>query len=241
MRNEAITRQIRGLCRAPRPDRKEAFFRQVKAQGLLRRRPRTLHQGEFLAGQVLYIEKWIWAVSVLLLLFIAEACRLRPGNYPFALTPFLAAGVLAQTRRSFRWKMAEMEHAARFSLRSVMLARLFIVGAFNTAGLMIVILAVRPCYSYSLLRVFLYMMVPYLTAAWLGSLYERQQRADHGWGSVVICLLSSAAFAAAPVFLARIYEESLTILWAAVLVLMACGLSGSVRSWMNRMEEPVWN
>ncbi len=241
MNSEMMRTQIRALCQAPRPEGKEAFFRKVKAQGLLHRRPRTISQWEFAAGQFLYIEKWVWALSVLLLLLITAACRRSPGNEPFALTPFLAAGILAQTGRSFRWKMAEMEHAARFSLRSVLLARLFWVGVVNTAGLMLVVLLVRPCFSYSLIRVFLYMMVPYLTAAWLGSVYERKQRADHGWGSVLICLLSSAAFAAAPAFLAGLYEERLTVLWAALFITMAGGLPGSIRNWIARMEEPVWN
>ena len=241
MNNEIVKRQIRELCQAPGPERKEEFFRQLKAQGLLGRRTRTLSQVEFVAGQIPYIEKWTWVLSVLLLVFLTEVCRLRPGNYPFAMTPFLAAGALVQTVRSFRWKMAEMECAARFSLRSVMLARLFIVGIFNTLGLLIVILLVRPCFSYSLLRVFLYMMVPYLTAAWLGSVYERKQRADHGWGCVLICLLSSAAFAAAPLFLAWLYEERWTVLWAAAMILMVGGLSGSIRNWISRMEEPAWS
>ena len=86
-----------------------------------------------------------------------------------------------------------------------------------------------------------HMMVPYLTAAWLGSVYERKQRVDHGWGCVLICLLASAFFAAAPVFLAWLYEERLTVLWAAVMILMVVGLSGSVRNWITRMEEPAWS
>ena len=134
-----------------------------------------------------------------------------------------------------------MEYAARFSLRSVILARMFLLGAADTAGLMIVILLVRPCFSYSLTRVFLYMMVPYLTASWLGSVYERKQRTDHGWGSVLICFLSSAAFAAAPVFFERLYEERLTVIWAAVFALLTFSLAGSIREWICGMEEPVWN
>ena len=241
MDNETIKRRIRELCQSPQPERKAEFFQYIKNQGLMNKRSFRLSQGEFLAGQIAYIEKRIWLLSAFLLLFITWICRHSSGNYPFALTPFLASGILAQTRRSFRWKMAEMEYAARFSLRSVMLARMFLLGAADTVGLMIVILLIRPCFSYSLTRVFLYMMVPYLTASWLGSVYERKQRTDHGWGSVLICILSSAAFAAAPVFFERLYEERLTVIWAAVFMLMACCLMTSIREWIYGMEEPVWN
>ena len=241
MDNGMIKRQIRELCRSPQPERKAEFFLNMKDQGLLNKRPFRLSQGEFLAGQIVYIEKKIWLLSAFLLLFIAWICRYSSGNYPFALTPFLASGILVQTRRSFRWKMAEMEYAARFSLRSVMLARMFLVGTADTAGLMIVILLVSPCFSYSLIRVFLYMMVPYLTASWLGSVYERKQRSDHGWGSVLICILSSIAFTAAPVFFEQLYDERLTVIWAAVFILMAWSLMTSIREWIYGMEEPVWN
>ena len=241
MDNETIKRQIRELCRSPQPERKAEFFQYIKNQGLMNKRSFRLSQGEFLAGQIAYIEKRIWLLSAFLLLFITWICRHSSGNYPFALTPFLASGILAQTRRSFHWKMAEMECAARFSLRSVLLARMFLLGAADTAGLMIVILLVRPCFSYSLTRVFLYMVVPYLTASWLGSVYERKQRTDHGWGSVLICILSSAAFTAAPVFFERLYDERLTVIWAAVFILMAWNLMKSIREWIYGMEEPVWN
>jgi len=89
--------------------------------------------------------------------------------------------------------------------------------------------------------VFLYMMVPYLLAAFLGSLYERKKRTDAGLGSIVICTLSSAVFAAAPIFMSSLYEESLTIIWAAAFILLICSLAVSVREQMREMEEPVWN
>ena len=67
MNNEMVKSQMRELCQAPGPERKEEFFRQLKAQGLLGRRTRTLSQVEFVAGQIPYIEKWTWVLSVLLL------------------------------------------------------------------------------------------------------------------------------------------------------------------------------
>ena len=165
----------------------------------------------------------------------------NPGGYPFALTPLLAALVLLETGRSFRFQMTELEYTARFSLRSVMLARMFWVGAVDTAGLLIVICAVRRRLSFSPLRVFLYMMVPYLCAALLGSVYERKKRADHGVGTVLICVLTSVFFAAAPFVCGRIYEEGLTIVWAAAFILLICCLMTCVRGWIREMEEPVWS
>ena len=194
MNDEKMIIRIREICNSPQPEHKREFFQYLKEQKMLNQRLPVMSHGEFLAGQLLYIGKWIWIFSGLLLLFITWICYRHPGNYPFALTPFLALGILFETRRSFRWRMAELEHAARFSLRSVMLARLFLAGTVNTAGLFIIILIIRPFFSYSLIRVFLYMMVPYLTASWSGSVYERIRRSDHGLGSILIFALSSAFF-----------------------------------------------
>lgn len=241
MNNEKLISQIRELCHSPQLENKREFFQYLKEQEMMNRRLRVMSHGEFLACQLFYIGKWIWMLAGCLLLFITWVSYRHPGNYPFALTPLLAAGILLETMRSFRWKMAELEQAARFSLRSVILARMFLLGVVNTTGLLIVILIVRPCFSYSLFRVFLYMMVPYLTASWLGSVYERMHRTDQGLGSTMICFLSSAFFAVAPIFFSQLYEERLTVLWAAVFVLMACSLARNLREWIHNMEEPVWN
>ena len=241
MNNERLISQIRDFFPSPDPEKKREFFQQLKEQGMTKRPPMVMSQGEFVAGQLFYIEKRIWVLSGLWLLIIAGICCRHPGNYPFALTPILAAGILLETGRSYRWKMAELEHASRFSLRSVIFARMFLMGAADTAGLLIVILIVRPFFSYSLIRVFLYMMVPYLTASWLGSVYERLCRTAHGLGSMLICLLSSAFFAAAPAFFSFLYEERMTALWAAAFILMACSLAGTVRGRIDSMEEAVWN
>ena len=245
MENKKLIATLNEICRAPEPEGKTEFFKRLEEQSLTKRRPAVMSHGEFLLGQLPYIEKRIWVLSGAILLFLMGICYNDPGKYPFALTPLLAAGVLVETGRSYRWKMAELEYSARFSLRSVMLARMFLIGAVDIVGLLIVICAVSPRLSYSMARVFLYMMVPYLCASFLGSVYERKHRADHGWGSIVICVLSSAFFAAAPFIYGRLYEEKTTLLWAAAFVLLVCGLTDSMRKWVSEMrferEEPVWS
>jgi hypothetical protein len=71
--------------------------------------------------------------------------------------------------------------------------------------------------------------------------YERKKRTDAGLGSIVICILSSAVFAAAPIFFSWLYEGRLTMIWAAAFILLTCSLAASVREQMREMEEPIWN
>ena len=241
MNHKNITEQIRELGFAPEPERKKEFFRRVGDMGLLTRRPVVISHKEFLAIQFFYIEKRIWIMSGFLLLFIAWICCRHAGNYPFALTPLLSAGILFETGRSRRWNMTELEQAARFSARAVMLARIFLLSAVNTAGLLIVILAVQPFFSYTMVQVFLYMMVPYLTASLLGSVYERSHRADQGWGCVLICILSSIFFATVSHFFNPLYEDRLVLFWALTLILMVCGLTVCIRRNISERGEPAWN
>ena len=62
---------------------------------------------------------------------------------------------------------------------------------------------------------------------------------DQGLGSTVI--LSSAYFAVAPALFSQLYEETMTIFWAAAFALTSCSLAGNLRGWVQNMEEPVWN
>lgn len=236
-----LIKQLKEISRSPEPKNKKVFFQRLKERGLISRRPVVINHGEFFLRQFFYIGKWVWLLSAVLLMSIMGICYGNTGNYPFALTPLLAAVILVETGRSFRWKMAELEHTARFSLRSIVIARLFLVGAVETAGLMLVIWVVRPWFPYSLNRVFLYMMVPYLTASLLGSLYERRHRLDKGRGSIIICLLSSLLFAAAPYCLGSLYEENHMVIWLAAFILLVLGLSFSMRRWICEMEEPLWS
>ncbi len=241
MNNDRVIEHLKEICRTPEPEEKKAFFQKLKERGLTSRRPEVINHGDFLLRQFFYVSKWIWLLSAVLLLCITGICYGNTGNYPFAFTPLLAVGILVETGRSFRWKMAELEYAARFSLRSVMLARMFLVGVVETAGLLVVILVVRPWFSYSLIRVFLYMMVPYLAASLSGSVYERKNRSDNSWGSIIICFLSSGLFAAAPYCLSILYEERFTVIWTVAFILLVFSLVVSMRRWICELEEAVWN
>lgn len=232
---------LRVIYHYPEPERKKEFFQKLGEQGQVYRRPVVINNTEFLAIQFFYVQKKVWILSVIILLFIVGFCYRMPGNYPFALTPLLVVGTFLETKRSFRWKMAELEHTARFSLRSVVFARMFWVGVVDTAGLLIVIWAVRHMFSYSLIRVFLYMTVPYLFASLSGALYERIRRPDTGWGSTMICIMSSALFTAAPFIYNQLYEERFLVIWGAAFILLAGSLVVNILKWIHEMEEPIWS
>ena len=60
-------------------------------------------------------------------------------------------------------------------------------------------------------------------------------------GSVVICILSSAAFSAASCVCGWLYEEKLTFIWAGAFLLLSCILAVTMQGWILETEEPQWN
>lgn len=241
MNYSRIIAELKAVYQTEKPLRKEAFLTYIREQGRLCLRPAAMTQGEFLLRQLAYTQKRVWILSALVLLVITWLCRQSSGVYPFAMTSLLSAGILAETGRSFHHGMHELEYASRFSFRSVMLARLFLVGTADTLGLFLVIAVICPGLPYSLTRIFLYMMVPYLSASFLGSLYERRHRTDSGWGSVMICAALSAAFAAAPAVCRGLYDGRYTVYWLLLFAVLLCSAAASMRKWIIQTEEPAWS
>ena len=108
MDNDKIIKHLKEICSTSEPEEKKVFFQGLEDRGLTSRRPAVINHGDFLLRQFLYVGKWIWLLSAVLLLCITGICYGNTGNYPFALTPLLALGILVETGRSFRWKMAEL-------------------------------------------------------------------------------------------------------------------------------------
>ena len=75
--------QMKKLCRAPEPEGKQEFFSRLGKEGFLRRQPAVMNHGEFLAGQLCYIEngcgycrEFFWFLSYGFAHSIQETIRL---------------------------------------------------------------------------------------------------------------------------------------------------------------------
>ena len=80
MNNEMIIAQMKEICRSGGPEGKREFFRELRARGLLHRRPVAMSHGEFLVGQLFYIEKWVWVGKLSICTDTAACCRNSRGN-----------------------------------------------------------------------------------------------------------------------------------------------------------------
>lgn len=221
---------------APPPVRRKAFLRDAP--------PQPVGMFSFLGIQARYIPKWIWWFSgVLFLVSLGGSCVFQKEALWMlsALMPLLALALLAESGRSERFGMAELEQASRFSYKSVVLARLGIIGAENLllAGLLLP-LALKD-HDRSLIQAGIYLTVPYLLTAYLGAWALRRIRGREG---DFVCAGIGLSVSAGSVLLRQncpsIYERDYLGWWlAAGLLLASAGIYQYSR--MAGEEELPWN
>ena len=172
-----LREELEGYFEAPKPERKRVFVRQFGMQ--------KMNLLNVVAGQARYISKGVWIFSVC---FFGMACAVAQIAEPryvsmiLAIIPFLVMCSVTETTRSYRYGMEELELSVRFSLKSVVLARMVVLGLGNLAVLAGAMLLLRSHMHISIACV----MAPYFLTAG-GSLYiVRNLRGTEG---VLPCLL----------------------------------------------------
>ena len=152
------------LCRyyeAPKPRRKQAFIRQFGVQ--------KINLPRLVLMQAKYISKWVWLVSACLCVVIYAATHVMEDKYVsmvYGLIPFLVMISLTESTRSYRYGMEELELSTRFSLKSIIMARMAMLGVGNLAVLIVIANILGQREGYHLLHV----LTPYFLTAG-GSLY----------------------------------------------------------------------
>lgn len=222
---------------APPPKGKLPFIRSLGLQ-------KTSLFG-FLLGQTGYIRRRIWCLSTIIAAVSLFFSRAMPRDLMWvisALTPALALAAVCESGRSEWYGMAELELATRFSLRSVVLARLIILALVNGAllGLLAALGAwrgeVRP------LAAGMYLLVPFLLTAnlslWVLRSYPGR---ESGYVCGGIALMVSVSVLLSRENLAPYFRERYLPLWAAGTLALSLGLVWQYQKQMKRMEELVWN
>ena len=98
--------------------------------------------------------------------------------------PLLALTVVSESGRSQNYEMAELEMATRFSLRSVVLARLGILGMENLIVLSLLLPVETARQGGTVVQAGVYVLVPYLMTTFSGLWIVRR---IHGREAVYIC------------------------------------------------------
>lgn len=228
---------LRETMEAPAPERKQEFLQRMKErQSHLR-----IGYGRFVAEQVFYIGKWGWCCSFGIFFMALWMSRYTGKNVLWvfsAIIPFLAVSFMAEGLRSEICGMAELEFATRFSLKSLILARMAIMGTVH-----LLLLGLTTFLGYrqgdlSFGHTGVYLLVPYLLTNAAGLYLARRIR---GRECIYGILAVAAVVAVLPSAAKILYQEELFAWWLAALLLFSVLTVKEWRRNVERWEEYIWN
>lgn len=232
--NHTLQEELKKIYEAPAPLRKAEFLRSVQ--------PTSFHRLDLFLVQIRYIRRRIWIVSALAFLVSLFGSLVLSADMLWmisAFMPLLAFMTVAETGRSEYYEMAELEMAARFSLKSVILVRLAVLGLCD---LLLFCLLLPISLLNSLvppLQAGLYILTPFLLTTFLCLYIVRRRREKDG---IYLCAGISVCISLFPLRLTvpRLYEESSLYIWIFASAFLFAGI---VRQYQNLItqEELTWN
>lgn len=229
--------ELRQAFDAPRPLEKRKFLRNLKLPGM------SVH--EFMFSQIGYIRKWVWCVSVLILTVSVLGFAFLPGTVLWlisGLTPLLALTSISESGHSELYKMAELEMATRFSLRSVVFARLAILGLVNLLLLGILMLIGLQNGTVAPFAAALYIITPFLLTTFAGLYIVSKFR---GQGAMYACVGTSVGISIF-LFIAHniipfIYRRQCLTTWMIIALALLFGNGKQYIAIIKKTEELAWN
>lgn len=227
---------LREAFAAPPPQNKNRFLRSVTQP--------KIGFWEFVLAQAAYIGRQVWVLSFLVLLAALLGVRFLQRDLLWILTalmPYLAVTAVTEQVRSESCGMAELEVTTRFSLKSVLLARMTLVGLVH--GLVLALLMLLGRQELAVMaRVGVYLLVPYLLTTMTGLWLTRRLRSQEAvYGCLAIAVVVSVLPLVSRTLFLQLYQAIYFPWW----LVMAAGLlllNGlEYQNNMKRMEERMWN
>lgn len=216
---QSFKKVLSQVFEAPPPLHKKEFLRTLELP--------KISMAEFIFSQIGYIRKWVWGVSALVFTISLAGSLMLSVNMLWvisAFTPLLALTILSESGRSENHKMAELEMATRFSLRSVLLARSGILGMENLALLCLLVPVGLQNNMHSPIQAGVYIIAPYLLTSFTGLwivLRFRGQEAMYFCAGAAACVSFSVFFS--HITVPQIYERNYLIWWMAGALLLCAG------------------
>ena len=235
--NKKLKNEIKQVFEAPQPYKKGEFIRSLP-------RPK-ISTHEFMLSQIRFIKKSVWFLSLLLLLpamwgacFVSENMIWIVSSF----IPFLALLLIAESTKSTIYRMNELEMAARFSLKSVVLARLSILGTFN---LILFSVLITICYlvsGISLLQIGVYLFVPYLLTANISLYIVRHFRNKETiYWCMAIAVLVSGANISLHYLADFLFQTNYLVLWIIVTLILIIAVVRELYQMFKKTEGFISN
>lgn len=222
---------------APPPERKQQFLRTLPQP--------MIGYHTFVLLQAAYMRKWVWLTSVFLLA-AAYIGSIWVGQNTIwmvsALFPLAAVTAVTENIRSDIYGMAELEMASRFCYKSILLARMMILGILHTILFCFLIPICWKNGNITLMQTGVYLLVPYLLTTVL-SLYTTRRL--HGRETGYICMAEAVFVSGSHLFFRNLFDSFFLPKYAnnwiiAGIILLAFTVS-EYKKRINQMEELTWN
>ena len=174
---------------APEPKNKQAFLKNI--------RPREISTFEMILQQFSYIRFSVWLYVLGLIVVVVSGALLQFEAIRILFTimmSFTAVITVLETRRSKKFGMSELEMATRYSLKSLVIARMLIVGMVSLAALFISSPIMAISFHEDVIITTMRTMIPYLVTLFVSLRFERSVLGrSTEYGSLVIGFAVSAA------------------------------------------------
>ena len=236
MRND-IKQVLESSFAAPEPKRKEEFFREIG------RTP--ISTFAFMKLQISYIRKRVWILSILVIM-LSIASKKYVGTDCIwvisAMMPFVAVSMVSENNRSEIYGMAELEQSSRFSLKSVMYARLVVVGISHIMLLSFIIPFIGNGVLTPYVQIGIYILVPYLLASTLGLTAVRRNRGKETsyYCFGISCMVSCLQIIVREM-IPQIYDGKWFLCWCAVFFYLLMRLCAEYKNMIYQAEDMLWN
>lgn len=212
--DQNMKKELEAYFQAPKPQNKKAFIHSIKPKKIS-----TLH---ILLTQFTYISKITWCFSFLFFAISLLLGSMIPNQLLgliYSFIPFLVMISIIECIRSSMYGMNELEMTTQFSLKSILMIRICILGITNIALLIFIVMFNHGIKWHSLF----YMFVPYFITAF-GSF--KILRTIHSKESTFYCA-GFAGFISILCFITYeryqfIYQLDYLSIWIIACVILLC-------------------
>lgn len=235
--NRRTKKMLKAYYEAPAPQRKQEFAARWTGK--------RVHIGKMILLQLRYISKGHAVCSVLLFCIMVAAdsyMRLSLLGALYAMVPFFVMLSVTESMRSFRFGMTELESTTLFSLKSIIMMRMLLLGAGN----MLCLLLLAVFRHENIIMEFIYLLVPYfMTAAGGLAVFRRCA----GVAGNYICLVLSVGISTLQYYVyvayQNIYVAEYNTIWLVICLLLAVVLAGEIKNTFlviaKQKEDLVWD
>lgn len=237
--NDQLKRSMQKAFEAPQPNQQEKvrFLRSLPQP--------SISMFRFILTQATYMRKLTFVFSILLL-FPAVIGAVNVAEHTLwivsAFVPILGLLAVTESTRSMMYGMSEFEMSTRFSLKSVVLARMSILGLINFTIIAVLIPLCRIGNRFSLLQTGMYLIVPYLLTVnfslWIA---RRVNGKETMYGCMCVAVIVSGINTGLPFLTDLVYQEISIRWWIVLSIFLFIGMAHEIHCTLKRTEEYTWN